>query len=193
MGSNPIADMSSQPLGDSEGRGGALEREFRMCPLAVILLVSHPLPTQGPPAQGLLAGEGPPCYAHAVLTWPQAGCLHWLLAGSSQFARVVNPIADMSSQPLGDSEGRGGALEREFRMCPLAVILLVSHPLPTQGPPAQGLLAGEGPPCYAHAVLTWPQAGCLHWLLAGSSQFARVVKGVDLRSTARKCAWVRTP
>ena len=30
------------------------------------------------------------------------------------------------------------------------------------------------------------------WLLAGSSQFARVVKG-DLRSTARKCAWVRTP
>ena len=25
------------------------------------------------------------------------------------------------------------------------------------------------------------------------SQFARVVKGVDLRSTARKCAWVRTP
>ena len=26
-----------------------------------------------------------------------------------------------------------------------------------------------------------------------SSQFARVVKGVDLRSTARKCAWVRTP
>ena len=31
------------------------------------------------------------------------------------------------------------------------------------------------------------------WLLVGSSQFARVVKGVDLRSTARKCAWVRTP
>ena len=30
------------------------------------------------------------------------------------------------------------------------------------------------------------------WLLAGSSQFARVVEG-DLRSTARKCAWVRTP
>jgi hypothetical protein len=25
------------------------------------------------------------------------------------------------------------------------------------------------------------------------SQFARVVKGVDLRSTARKCAWVPTP
>ena len=24
-------------------------------------------------------------------------------------------------------------------------------------------------------------------------QFARVVKGVDLRSTARKCAWVGTP
>ena len=24
-------------------------------------------------------------------------------------------------------------------------------------------------------------------------QFARVVKGVDLRSTARTCAWVRTP
>ena len=32
-----------------------------------------------------------------------------------------------------------------------------------------------------------------HWLLAGSSQFAQVVKGMDLRSTARKCAWVRTP
>ena len=32
-----------------------------------------------------------------------------------------------------------------------------------------------------------------HWLLAGSSQFARVVKGVNLRSTARKCTWVRTP
>ena len=31
------------------------------------------------------------------------------------------------------------------------------------------------------------------WLLVGSSQFARVVKGVNLRSTARKCAWVRTP
>ena len=31
------------------------------------------------------------------------------------------------------------------------------------------------------------------WLLAGSSQFARVAKGVDLRSTARKCGWVRTP
>ena len=30
------------------------------------------------------------------------------------------------------------------------------------------------------------------WLLVGSSQFARVVKG-DLRSTPRKCAWVRTP
>ena len=28
---------------------------------------------------------------------------------------------------------------------------------------------------------------CLH------SQFARVVKGVDLRSTAGNCAWVRTP
>ena len=27
----------------------------------------------------------------------------------------------------------------------------------------------------------------------GSSQFARVVKGVDLRSTAGNCAWVRTP
>ena len=26
-----------------------------------------------------------------------------------------------------------------------------------------------------------------------SSQFARVVKGVDLRSTAGNCAWVRTP
>ena len=25
------------------------------------------------------------------------------------------------------------------------------------------------------------------------SQFARVVKGVDLRSTAGNCAWVRTP
>ena len=31
------------------------------------------------------------------------------------------------------------------------------------------------------------------WLLVGSSQFARVVKGVNLRSTPRKCAWVRTP
>ena len=31
------------------------------------------------------------------------------------------------------------------------------------------------------------------WLLAGSCQFARVVKGVDLRSTARKCAWVLNP
>ena len=31
------------------------------------------------------------------------------------------------------------------------------------------------------------------WLLVGSSQFARVVKGVNLRSTARKCTWVRTP
>ena len=27
----------------------------------------------------------------------------------------------------------------------------------------------------------------------GSSQFARVVKGVDLRSTAGNCAWARTP
>ena len=26
-----------------------------------------------------------------------------------------------------------------------------------------------------------------------SSKFARVVKGVDLRSTAGNCAWVRTP
>ena len=33
---------------------------------------------------------------------------------------------------------------------------------------------------------------CKPFLVAGS-QFARVVKGVDLRSTARKCAWVRTP
>ena len=32
-----------------------------------------------------------------------------------------------------------------------------------------------------------------HWLRAGSSQFARVVKGVGLRSTARKCAWVSPP
>ena len=28
---------------------------------------------------------------------------------------------------------------------------------------------------------------------AGMSHFARVVKGVDLRSTAGNCAWVRTP
>ena len=27
----------------------------------------------------------------------------------------------------------------------------------------------------------------------GRSQFARVVKGVDLRSTAGNCAWARTP
>ena len=31
------------------------------------------------------------------------------------------------------------------------------------------------------------------WLLVGSSQFGRVVKGVNLRSTPRNCAWVRTP
>ena len=29
--------------------------------------------------------------------------------------------------------------------------------------------------------------------LSAAGQFARVVKGVDLRSTARKCAWARTP
>ena len=32
-----------------------------------------------------------------------------------------------------------------------------------------------------------------HPCSAMQSQFARVVKGVDLRSTARKCAWARTP
>ena len=32
----------------------------------------------------------------------------------------------------------------------------------------------------------------LMWIFI-SSQFARVVKGVDLRSTAGNCAWVRTP
>ena len=31
------------------------------------------------------------------------------------------------------------------------------------------------------------------WLRQTLSQFARVVKGVDLRSTAGNCAWVRTP
>ena len=30
-------------------------------------------------------------------------------------------------------------------------------------------------------------------LVARGSQFARVVKGVDLRSTAGNCAWARTP
>ena len=36
---------------------------------------------------------------------------------------------------------------------------------------------------------------CLGWLFARSvkSQFARVVKGVDLRSTEGNFAWVRTP
>ena len=38
------------------------------------------------------------------------------------------------------------------------------------------------------------QASCFHITdLASISQFARVVKGVDLRSTAGNCAWVRTP
>ena len=43
------------------------------------------------------------------------------------------------------------------------------------------------------STLCFDQADDQCWRSAGSSQFARVVRGVDLRSTARKCAWVRTP
>ena len=43
------------------------------------------------------------------------------------------------------------------------------------------------------SALCFAQADDQHWRSAGSSQFARVGRGVDLRSTARKCAWVRTP
>ena len=43
------------------------------------------------------------------------------------------------------------------------------------------------------SALCFAQADDQHWQSAGSSQFARVGRGVDLRSTARKCAWVRTP
>ena len=44
-------------------------------------------------------------------------------------------------------------------------------------------------PGFAFATMLFSN---LMWIHA-SSQFARVVKGVDLRSTAGNCAWVRTP
>ena len=47
--------------------------------------------------------------------------------------------------------------------------------------------AGHCSPAKASSeVVSQRLNSCMH-------QFARVVKGMDLRSTARKCAWARTP
>ena len=54
-------------------------------------------------------------------------------------------------------------------------------------------MCGESFRCVQWRVILTCTRRDLDWLLAVSSQFARVVKGVDLRSTARKCAWARTP
>ena len=57
---------------------------------------------------------------------------------------------------------------------------------------------GSGDETHTHTfVECFAQVSCVRAvtaeILLSKSQFARVVKGVDLRSTAGNCAWAQTP
>ena len=151
---------------------------------------------------------------------------HWLLAGSSQFARVVKGVnlrstsqLRMGSNPIAHMSGWShSARKRKLALSPGVALRSTQvrmgsaasltcgwrhterkETTGTRGLPERHAfslsLFLSGP-----TLKTSPISQChqecqcdQQWLLVGSSQFARVVKGVNLRSTARKCAWVRTP
>ena len=107
-----------------------------------------------------------------------------------------NPIADMSGWSHSARKRKlalsPGVALRSTQVRLTCVAGVTGKGEETKGTPALAFslsLFLIGP-----TLKTSPISQChQQWLLAGSSQFARVVKGVDLRSTARKCAWVRTP
>ena len=113
-----------------------------------------------------------------------------------------NPIADMSGWSHSARKRKlalsPGVALRSTQVRLTCVAGVTGKGEETKGTPALAFslsLFLSGPTLKTSPISQCHQQCLCHqqWLLAGSSQFARVVKGVDLRSTARKCAWVRTP